>query len=68
VIITFLLNMYTNHRTHVLWIGRVSHWFNVSNGVKQGGVLSPILFCAYIDGLLIIYAELDLVVISVICL
>jgi len=53
VIITFLLNMYTNHRTHVLWIGRVSHWFNVSNGVKQGGVLSPILFCAYIDGLLI---------------
>jgi len=53
VIIRFLLNMYTHHRTHVLWNGRVSHWFNLSNGVKQGGVLSPILFCVYIDGLLI---------------
>ena len=25
----------------------------MSNGVKQGGVLSPVLFCVYIDGLLI---------------
>ena len=25
--------------------------FNVSNGVKQGGVISPILFCCYIDQL-----------------
>lgn len=26
--------------------------FSVCNGVKQGGVLSPVLFCIYIDGLL----------------
>ena len=27
--------------------------FHVSNGVKQGGVLSPILFCVYLDELLL---------------
>jgi len=26
--------------------------FSVLNGVKQGGVVSPVLFCLYIDGLL----------------
>ena len=53
VIVRFLLNMYTGHRTHVLWNSCESRWFNVCNGVKQGGVLSPVLFCVYIDGLLI---------------
>jgi len=27
-------------------------FFAVGNGVKQGGVISPILFCIYIDSLL----------------
>jgi hypothetical protein len=26
---------------------------DIRNGVKQGGVLSPILFCVYLDELLI---------------
>ncbi len=30
-----------------------SEYFTICNGVKQGGVISPVLFCIYIDGLLI---------------
>jgi len=44
--------MYTAHRMHVEWNGCHSRWFSVQNGVKQGGVLSPILFCINMDGLL----------------
>ena len=47
-----LLNMYTNHVTRVSWNGICSRPFVVGNGVKQGGVISPILFCIYIDSLL----------------
>jgi len=52
VFIRLLLNMYTGHVTRVLWNGIASDRFSVSNGVKQGGVLSPVLFCLYMDGLL----------------
>jgi hypothetical protein len=34
------------------WGSIVSDYFLAVDGVKQGGVLSPILFCLYIDGLL----------------
>ena len=33
--------------------GFFSDYFVAVNGVKQGGVLSPLLFCVYLDGLLI---------------
>jgi len=52
VYIRLLLNMYTNHVTRVSWNGICSRPFVVGNGVKQGGVISPILFCIYIDSLL----------------
>jgi len=37
----------------VLWAGLVSDYFPVSNRGKQGEVISPILFCVYIDNLLL---------------
>ena len=36
----------------VRWNGICSAGFGVSNGVRQGGVLSPVLFSVYMDGLL----------------
>jgi uncharacterized membrane protein len=44
--------MYVNHTTRVTWNGIFSERFAVRNGVKQGGIVSPVLFCIYFDGLL----------------
>ena len=43
--------MYTKQTLQVQWGEQISEEFNVGNGVKQGGVLSPVLFSLYIDGL-----------------
>ena len=50
--VRLLANMYTNSSTRIAWNGICSATFLICNGVKQGGVLSPILFCVYLDGLL----------------
>jgi len=53
VFVRFLLNMYTGHQTRVRWNGCFSDFIDVNNGVKQGGILSPILFCVYLDTLIL---------------
>jgi len=50
--IRVLLQMYCNQRACVKWRSATSEMFPVSNGVKQGGVISPILFTLYMDVLL----------------
>jgi len=47
-----LLNMYTNNIMRVSWNGMCSGEFVAKNGVKQGGVISPVLVCI-LDGLLV---------------
>ena len=51
-IIRFLLNMYTQQNIRVKWNGIYSEPFNVTNGVRQGGIVSPLLFTLYIDDLI----------------
>ena len=47
-----LCYMYANQEEcSVRWGSEHSDFFNVSNGVKQGGAISPILFSCYIDKL-----------------
>ena len=50
--IKLLLTMYTGQCLAVQWLHTMSPTFECKNGVKQGGVLSPILFCVVIDVLL----------------
>ena len=53
LIIRLLLFMYLNQSLSVRWNSTYSSSFSVSNGVKQGGIISPILYCIYIDDLLL---------------
>ena len=44
--------MYVKQIICVKWTNTVTESVDVYNGVKQGGVLSPILFTVYLDELL----------------
>lgn len=51
IFIRLLQKMYEKQEANVRWNDRLSHKFPISNGVKQGAVLSPKLYCTYIDGI-----------------
>ena len=46
-----LFNLYGNQQFQIRWNNCLSNMYNMTNGVKQCAVLSPILFTMYIDGL-----------------
>jgi len=41
-IVRILINLYTVNQVRILWAGLSSDYFAALNGVKQGGVISPI--------------------------
>ena len=53
VFLRIIMDLYTHQNLRASWNGVISTNFSVSNGVRQGGVLSPILFNVYIDELLL---------------
>ena len=44
----------------VKWIDYYSDWFPITAGVRQGGVLSPDLYCLYVDDLINILKKLGI--------
>ena len=46
-IIRLLVCWYSTQKMHIRWENTVTSSFLVSNGVKQGGIISPILFNVY---------------------
>jgi len=58
-ILRILLHWYTHHSVKASWSNAISDSFSTLNGVKQGGVLSPILFTVYFDELFVRLKESD---------
>ena len=52
--------MYPNQDCDVQWDGAHSNMFKLFNGVKQGSVISQLLFTLYIDSLFLLLKQLDL--------
>ena len=50
-IIRILVFWYSSQRMCIRWGSTHSDFFHVSNGVRQGGILSPYLFCFYVNNL-----------------
>ena len=48
-----LMKIYEEQQMRIRWNKSVSDYFTISNGVKQGGVLSPVLFSIYLDQLIV---------------
>ena len=61
-IIRLLMDSFEIQRARVMWNSHVSDYFSISNGVKQGGVISPVMFNLYLDNLLISLKSLVYVV------
>lgn len=51
VFIRLLIHIYINQSANVRWKNFSSPSFTLRNGVRQGAVLSPVLFCFYMNGL-----------------
>ena len=45
-----LFNLYGNQQIQIRWNNCLSNMYNMTKWVKQGAVLSPILFTMHIDG------------------
>ena len=52
ILIRIPIHIYSQQPADVRWKTSFSDEFNMKNGVRQGAVLSPILFCFYVNDLL----------------
>ena len=57
IFVRLIVTWYCEQRACVRWGSTLSPKFNVSNGVRQGGILSPLFFNLYMDRLSVTLSE-----------
>ena len=60
LVVRVLIYIYQKQKGRVKLAGRESELFNISNGTRQGSVLSPLLFSVYLDDLLVKLRKMSL--------
>lgn len=60
VFLNIIIQWYSALQCRVRWGDTFSGWFAVISGVRQGGVLSPIFYCLYVDDLVEILSNLGI--------
>ena len=53
----FFIHSYCNQKMRIKWNAAISSSFDTSNGVEQGGILSPLLFNVYLDEPILLLME-----------
>ena len=49
IVVQMLMFWYSKQEVCIRWGTEMSSYFNINNGVRQGGILSPSLFAIYMD-------------------
>ena len=57
IFVRLIVTWYCEQRACVRWGSTLSPKFNVYNGVRQGGILSPLFFNLYMDRLSVTLSE-----------
>ena len=58
-IVRIVVMRYSHQKMCIRWGNAISPSFTVSNGMKQGCIISPILFNVHIDGLSVLLYDYD---------
>jgi hypothetical protein len=59
IIVNILLHMYGNQNVNVAFNGAIGDSWRLRNGVRQGGIISPLLFNFYINDILLKLREMS---------
>ena len=59
IFLDLIIYWYSNLKCRVKWDDCFSKWFCIKAGVRQGGILSPILYCLYVEDLIAILKSKD---------